>query len=172
MRDRRQILDALSDQHRELERRYRSFPADVVEQPCTHSESEGDGRWTPKDHLAHLLRIEEAFLAMARRTAEGETRPIRLGGTSREEVLARVHRDNEEHVTALRDRGVDDLLDVLRTARAETLVFLEALDDDQLDLPIVGAPWGDGTIGGVLMANAGHERQHLAWVDEGLAATS
>ncbi len=30
----------------------------------------------------------------------------------------------------------------------------------------------DGTIGGVLLTNAHHERQHLAWVDEGLAATT
>ena len=172
MRDRRLILDTLADQRRELERRYRGFPDDVVDQPCTDSESDHDQRWTPKDHLAHLLRVEEAFLAMARRSAAGETRPIRLGGTTREESLARVHRDNEDHVADHRERTVPELLDLLTTARAETLAFVESLDDDQLEVPINGAPWGDGTIGGVLMANAGHESQHLEWVDEGLAATT
>ncbi len=174
MRDRQKILDTLSEQRAELHRRYRAFPDDVVSQPCTDSEADGDDRWTPKDHLAHLLRVEEAFLGMAKRTADGETAPIRLGGegATREDILARVHRDNEAHVAANRDTSVDDLLDELDAARAETLAFVETLDDDQLDLTIVGAPWGDGTIGGVLMANAGHEVQHLAWVDEGLAATS
>lgn len=172
MRDRQQLLTTLADQRRELDRRYRAFPDDVVERPCTDSESEAGARWTPKDHLAHLLRIEQAFLAMAQRTAGGETAPIRLGGTTREEVLARVHRDNEQHVAALRERSVAELLEALDAARTETLSFIETLDDDQLDLSIAGAPWGDGTIGGVLMANAGHEVQHLAWVEEGLAATA
>lgn len=174
MRDRQQLLTTLADQRTELRRRYTAFPDDVVSQPCTPSEAEGDSRWTPKDHLAHLVRVEEAFLGMARRTAAGETAPIRLGtsaGASREEILARVHKDNEEHVAALRDRSVPDLLDALDAARAETLAFIETIDDDQLDATIVGAPWGDGTIGGVLMANAGHEGQHLGWVDEGLAST-
>lgn len=171
MRDRSQLLDTLADQRDELRRRYTAFADDVLVRPCTDSESSEEARWTPKDHLAHLLRVEKAFLAMAMRTASGETAPIRMGGTTREEVLARVHRDNEEHIATLSDRNVDELLEVLDAARSETLAFIETLTDDQLDLPITGAPWGDGTIGGVLMANAGHERQHLAWVDEGLAAT-
>lgn len=174
MRDRRQILDTLAEQRRELDRRYRSFPDDVVERPCTDSEADVDGRWTPKDHLAHLLRVEVAFLAMARRVVDGDTTSRALGpeGTSREDVLARVHLDNERHVESLRDRSVEDLLGELATVREQTLTFVDGIDDDQLDLVIPGAPWADGTIGGVLAANAGHELQHLSWVDEGLAATS
>lgn len=174
MRDRQQIVTTLAEQRRELERRYRAFPDDVVEQPCTESEAESGGRWTPKDHLAHLLRVEVAFLALARRAAGGDTTTPALGqaGASREDVLARVHRDNERHVESLRDRSVEDLLGELAAAREETLAFIDTVGDDQLDLPIPGAPWGDGTIGGVLAANAGHELQHLAWVDDGLSATS
>ena len=51
-----------------------------------------------------------------------------------------------------------------------SLASLPALGRERLT-PIPGAPWSDGTIGGVLAANAGHERQHTVWADEGLAAT-
>ncbi len=173
MRDRQQLLTTLAEQRRELERRYRAFSDDVVEQPCTQSEAEDGGRWTPKDHLAHLLRVERAFLDLARRAASGDTTARALGpaGTSREDVIARVHRDNERHVQTLRERSVEALLGELAAAREDTLAFVDTISDDQLDLPIPGAPWGDGTIGGVLATNAGHELQHLAWVDEGLTAT-
>lgn len=171
MRDRQTILDTLARQRVELDRRYRALPSEVAAQPCTESESEPGERWTPKDHLAHLLRVETAFLAMARRTVEGGTAPV-LGSGDRSEVLARVHRDNERHVASLRGRSVEDLLADLDASRAETLAFLDTIDDDQLDLPIPGAPWADGTVGGVLMTNAHHELQHLAWVDEGLAAST
>lgn len=172
MRDRSTILATLERQRAELASRYRAFSDDVVVQPCTESETEGGGRWTPKDHLAHLLRVEEAFLAMAKRTVEGGASTSVLGDGDRSSVLARVHRDNERHVAGFRERTVDELLDELDAARAETLAFLATIEDEQLDLPIPGAPWADGTIGGVLMTNAHHERQHLAWVDEGLATST
>jgi predicted DNA-binding ribbon-helix-helix protein len=169
MRDKETILRTLAEQRAELERRYRAMPADVLASACTDSEAEGGERWTPKDHLAHLLRIEEAFLAAARRTMLDEAHPIRFSGTTREEILAGVHRDNEEHVAALRDLDVEHLLAKLEAARQNTLNFISTLDEDALDKKIPGAPWNDGTIGGVLMTNAHHELQHLAWVDEGLA---
>jgi hypothetical protein len=46
--------------------------------------------------------------------------------------------------------------------------MLEQLTDEQLAMPIPGAPWGDGTIGGVLMTNARHATMHVAWIEEGL----
>jgi hypothetical protein len=172
MRDRATILQTLERQRAELASRYRAFADDVVVQPCTASETEGGERWTPKDHLAHLLRVERAFLAMARATAQGGELPSVLGDGDRQSVLARVHRDNERHVAGLRERSVEELLAELDAARAETLSFLASIDDEQLDLVIPGAPWSDGTIGGVLLTNAHHEHQHLSWVDEGLAAST
>jgi hypothetical protein len=118
------------------------------------------------------LRIEEAFLTMAKRTVEGHEKPLDFGATEPADVIKRVHDDNETHVRSLADQSVDDLLDQLASARADTLAFIETLDDDQLTQRIPGAPWGDGSIGGVLMANAGHEKMHLHWVDEGLATSS
>jgi hypothetical protein len=170
MRDKAMILSTLDEQRRELEARYRAMPAAVVSSPCTDSEDADGERWTPKDHLAHLVRIEEAFLGAARRTLEKEDRPIRFSGTTREEILAGVHRDNEAQVVSMREQDVEQLLTTLAERRAETLAFIETLDEDQLDTTIPGAPWNDGTIGGVLMTNAHHEAQHLAWVDQALAA--
>jgi len=169
MADRTKILSVLTSERAELERRYRAFGPDVVDRSCTDSESEDGAPWTPKDHLAHLLRIEEAFLSMAERTVEGHEKPLDFGATEPADVIKRVHDDNETHVRGLAAESVDQLLDQLADARAATLAFIETLDDEQLTQTIPGAPWGDGSIGGVLMANAGHEKMHLQWVDEGLA---
>ena len=107
---------------------------------------------------------------MAKRTLDGAASPLRFSGSSREEAIAGVHRDNERHVASLRDRSLDELLTDLDQARKATLAFLTDTTDDQLGTPIPGAPWGDGTIGGVLLTNAYHERGHVAWVDDGLSA--
>lgn len=48
----------------------------------------------------------------------------------------------------------------------ETL--LEQVSDEQLAIPLPGAPWADGTISGILITNARHERLHLSWVENGL----
>jgi hypothetical protein len=169
MADRATILTTLARQRTELEARYRQFDPELVRAPCTDSEDPNGERWSPLDHLGHLLRIERAFLSMAERTVTGDRSPVEIEGSTWEEKVAQVHRDNETHVTKLRSLDVDALLADLDTARLATLAFIERLSDDDLDMPIPGAPWGDGTIGGVLMANAGHEHQHLAWVDEALS---
>jgi DinB superfamily len=168
MRDRSKILEYLAAQRTELEQRFRSMPAEQLVQPCTDSEHDGGAPWAPQDHLSHLLRIEEAFLGMAKRTIAGDSAPIKFSGTSRPEILAGVHRDNESHIESQRGRTLEDLLVDLSTARVATLEFIGTITDDQLDLPIPGAPWSDGTIGGVLMANGGHELQHMSWVETAL----
>ncbi len=170
MVDRAKLLRHLAKQRSVLESRYRAFDAEELLAPCTTSEDPGGKDWTPKDHLAHLLRIEEAFLGMARLTVEGDTAPIKIPGSSFEERLAAVHRANEAHIADHADRSVEELLDLLADAREATVAFIDQLSDEQLALDMPGAPWGDGTIAGVLHANSLHEMQHIAWVDEGLAA--
>ncbi len=169
MTDRNTILSVLADQRTELEQTYRSFSEDVVTTPCTDSEDPDGAPWAPIDHLGHLLRIEKAFLGMARLTVGGDEAPIKIGGSTWEEKIAQVHRDNEAHLESLRPLSVETLLSELADARVDTIGFIAELSDEQLTTPIPGAPWGDGTIGGVLMANAGHEQQHMAWVADALA---
>ena len=172
MPERAKILHVLDKQRTELAARYRAFDPDVVAAPLTESEDPGGAPWAPIDHLGHLLRIEKIFLAMAKLTIEGDEAPIKIAGATWEEKLAQVHRDNEEHLERLRPLEVETMLTELDAARADTLAFIAELSDEQLETTIPGAPWGDGTIGGVLMANAGHEHQHLAWVDEALSEQS
>ena len=170
MVDRSQLLSELAAQRHIVEERFGAFTADELNRPCTKSEDPEGDDWSARDHLAHLLRIEAAFLGMAKLTLSGDERPIKISGSTWEERIASVHRDNEAHVRTLNDLDVDQLLEKHRTARAATLTFIESIADEDLTTPIPGAPWGDGTIAGVLHANSLHERQHLAWIDEGLAA--
>jgi hypothetical protein len=47
---------------------------------------------------------------------------------------------------------------------AQALQLLSDLSDVQLEEVLPGAPWADGTVGGVLAANADHGRMHWKWV--------
>ena len=168
MPDRAEIVAKLAKERDNLITRFRELSADDLTCPCTESEVEGAGAWCAKDHLAHLAFIERAFQGMIRRTIAGESYPIRLGGGSREEIIGRVHKGNQDNVEAHRNDDLDTLLKDLDAARTETLTLLDELSDDQLASALPGAPWNDGTIGGVLITNAHHEMQHLAWVTDGL----
>lgn len=165
------IFQTLAQAHEELLAYYRALTPEELEHICTASEAPGGEPWRPKDHLAHLTLIEKAFQGMVRRTLKGSPDPVgfsRTGATNREEILVWIHRNNQAYVNAHRDDSLETLLTDLANARQETLALLDQLSDEQLSLPLPGAPWGDGTIGGVLMTNAHHEQQHLAWMQQGL----
>ena len=51
--------------------------------------------------------------------------------------------------------------------RADTLALLAELTDEQLASKIPGVPWADGTVGGIMAANASHGRMHWGWATEG-----
>jgi hypothetical protein len=162
MPDRETIEKTLTKERTRLLEWYRSQSADVVNAECTKSEDPEGGMWKAKDHLAHLAMIE--------RSLEGKKNPFGFGGRDRDEVIAGVHRGNENNVTEHRDDDLETLLTDLEAARADTLSLLDRLTDDQLAQPLPGAPWNDGTVGGVLITNAHHEIQHMTWVKEGLGA--
>jgi len=165
------ILNTLAQEREKLLARYRAFTPQELEENCTKSEAPDGSPWRPKDHLAHLTLIERSFLGIARRTLKGSDDPVgfsRTGAKNREEVLAWIHLNNQAYVDAHRNDSLETLLDDLNNARNDTLTLVKQMTDEQLTTPIPGAPWGDGTIGGVLMTNAHHETMHLAWVDEGL----
>ena len=81
MPTRSEILDALSRTQEQLFTHFRGLTPEELECPCTESEVPGGTPWRPKDHLAHLVYIEQQFQAMIRRTVEGDTDP--LGFSSR-----------------------------------------------------------------------------------------
>jgi hypothetical protein len=169
--DRTTIKEALDRELVKLVDHFRSMSAEDVARPCTESEVPGADPWTPKDHITHLAMIERAFQGMIRRGISGDGDPVGLtrGGRSREEIMAFVHKGNEDNVLAHKADDLEALIADLEAARADTLALLDELTDEQLASPLKGAPWADGTIGGVLITNAGHQVMHTKWVDEGLA---
>jgi len=169
---RSEITERLDKERTRLVDHMRSLSSDDLTQPCTESEVDGAQMWAAKDHLAHLAMIERAFQGMIRRTIDGGSNPVGIdfkGG--REAAIARVHQGNQDNVDEHRDDDLEKLLADLDEARAATRALLDSLTDEQLTLPVPGAPWMDGTIGGVLMTNGYHERQHWQWVEDGLAGS-
>ncbi|MBI3967723.1 MAG: maleylpyruvate isomerase N-terminal domain-containing protein [Chloroflexi bacterium] len=79
--------------------------------------------WTVKDTLAHLLSGETGNLLVAKRVLGGESAPVKDFD---------LHRYNQRQVEKLRDRGVEQLREDLKSARRETLTMLEGLTDEQL----------------------------------------
>jgi hypothetical protein len=161
--------------------------------PITTSKHQGAQPWSAKDHLAHLSGIERAFNRMIRRHLEGDPNPVGLisrpDGSAptreellqalketteealrrREEISSRVHALNEEWVAKHRDKSFDEVIALGQKVRGETLELLASLTDDQLQQQLPGAPWGDGTIGGVLSINGDHAHRHHDSVAAALA---
>src|SRR4029077_7941065 len=88
---------------------------------------------------------------------------------TRDQISASVHKMTEAWVLEHRGRSLSEVVGVGQAVRAETLGLLSELTDAQLEEKLPGAPWADGTVGGVLATNAGHGRMHWAWIKEGRA---
>ncbi len=132
--------------------------------------------WNAQDHLAHLAGIESVFNHIIRRAIAGEANPIQLfearpdgSRPSREEIMARVHELNDGWVRQHRGKSFDEVVALNQKVRVETLALLSELSDDQLQQKIPGAPWSDGTVGGVMGVNGDHARQHHGWITRDLA---
>ena len=86
--------------------------------------------------------------------------------------MATVHRSNEEWVEAYRGKSLAEVVALGQQVRAETLALLARLTDAQLTEKLPGAPWADGTVGGVLATNALHGRMHWKWVKDASPASA
>jgi len=148
---------------------------EVLLQGVTLSEHDPTSTWTPQDHLAHLAGIEKTFNRMIGRHLAGDANSVglRTGDDgqprSREAIMAGVHAMTEAWVQQHRGKSLSDIVALGEQVRAETLTLLASLTDAQLTESLPGAPWADGTIGGVLSVNGDHARMHYRWIEEGLA---
>ena len=155
---------------------YAALPPDDATRGVTRSEHDPSSMWSAKDHLAHLAGIERNFNRMIRRHLAGDANPVSLATgadgapRTREEVMAAVHDMNEEWIRGHRAKSLSEVVALGQQVRAETLALLAELTDAQLAERLPGAPWADGTIGGVLAVNAAHGRMHWRWVKEGFAS--
>lgn len=151
---------------------YAALSLDDLTRGVTPSEHDPSQRWSALDHLVHLAGIERTFNRMIERHIGGDVNPVGLlhneDGTSRtrEQILASVHRRNEDEVQRFREKQLSDVVALGQQARAETLALLARLTDEQLEEKLPGAPWSDGTVGGVIATSADHGRQHWKWVKD------
>jgi hypothetical protein len=123
----------------------------------------------------HTTLIEKNWNAMFRRHLEGQqgmNQWVKEDGSRQtmEEIMASVHAWTEEWADENRGKPFDELVTIGLAVRADTLALLSELSDEQLASKIPGAPWADGTVGGIMAANADHGRMHWQWAEEGPAA--
>jgi hypothetical protein len=169
------IQSTLEAAHERLVAHYQAFTPEELEATCTQSEAPDGAPWQPKDHLIHLLSAERFFQKIIKRTLEENADPIgfsSMGLTTPEETLGWIHRTNQHTIETHHNDEVNHLLTEFAKVRQDTLALLEQLTEEQLALPVAGAPsfWADGTIGGLLITSAHHEILHLSWVEKGLHA--
>ena len=163
-RDRAWLLETLS-----------AMPEAELRRGVTASEHDPEVEWSFADHFVHTTLIERDWNAMIRRHIGGE-QGMKLGvredgsRAPREEVMAGIHRWTERWAAEHRGKPLDELVRVGLEVRADTLGLLAELSDEQLGSVIPGAPWADGTVGGILAANADHGRMHFKWAKDGAAA--
>jgi hypothetical protein len=148
-------------------------PEDLL-RGATKSEHNPGNMWCAKDHLAHLAGVEKNFVQMIRRHLAGNPNPVALrtnpDGTERtmEQIMAAVHEMTERWVVEHKAKPLSDVVALGEQARSETLALMAELSDEQLAEKLPGAPWSDGTIGGVISVSADHGRMHWLWAKEGL----
>jgi hypothetical protein len=150
---------------------------DELRAPRTRSEHDPDSWWSWADHFIHITLIEKNFNAMIRRHLAGaqamdaamvdETgKALRPIG----DIMAYVHELTESWKVQHQDKPLDELVRIGAAVRSDTLKLLCDTDDDQLQSKIPGAPWSDGTVGGILAVHADHWRMHRKWARDGTPA--
>ena len=154
---------------------YAEMPPDELVRGVSASEHDPSSMWSAQDHLLHLAGIEKNFNGMIRRHFAGDANPVGLltdadgQPRTRDQIMVAVHEMTEAWVREHRGTSLSEVVALGQAVRAETLALLSELTDAQLEEKLPGAPWADGTVGGVLATNAGHGRMHWAWIKEGRA---
>jgi hypothetical protein len=163
---------ALNESRNWLLAKYGELSEEQLQRPLTASEHDRQHHWSAIDHFSHLAHIEVTFTQMIRRHLSGHSNPVGLladdGGAARtrEQIFAIVHSTNDRFQHEHANDSLSDVVALTAEARSETIHLLSELSDERLGEQVEGAPWGDGTIAGVLGANADHARMHWKWMIE------
>src|ERR1019366_2200375 len=164
------IESNLNESRNTLLANFAELSEDQLRRPLTQSEHDPQSRWCALDHLGHLALIERNFQGMVRRHMAGHPNPVGLlvddGGVTRtrEQIGTIVNAQTERFQQKHRNDTFSEVVALTGAARSATLELLAELSDKQLEERLEGSPWADGTVGGVLGANADHARQHWTWV--------
>ena len=150
-----------------------SLDENELRAPRTRSEHDPDSWWSDADHFIHTTLIERNFNQMVRRHVGGEQGmdPAMVDESGKalrplEDLMAYVHAFTEGWKVEQEGKPLDELVRISLATRADTLALLAELTDEQLASKIPGAPWSDGTVGGIMAAHAGHARMHRHWAEE------
>lgn len=141
--------------------------------PVTQSEGDAGSRWSAKDHFVHLALVENDWVDIIRRHLAGDPEPVPFfidaSGRRRSmaAVLEAVHAFTEGWAQEHRNVTLSEAVAITEAARGRTLQLLSELPDERLGERVHRAPWGDGTIGGIIARNADHVVSHFGWVREG-----
>lgn len=145
--------------------------------PRTRSEDNADSWWSHADHFIHTTLIERNFNEMIRRHVRGEqgmdSRIVDDSGKALRpmtDIMAYVHAMTERWKVENSGKSLDELVRIGLAVRADTLALLAELDDEQLASKIPGAPWADGTVGGIMAVHADHAVMHRRWANDGTPA--
>ena len=145
-----------------------------LRRPRTRSEHDPDSWWSYADHFIHTTLIERNFNEMIRRHIRGDRGMDRelvdksgAGLRPREDVMAYVHAFTEKWKVENDGKPVDELVVIGLQVRADTLALLAELSDEQLASGIPGAPWADGTVGGIMAVHTDHAQMHRHWAEAG-----
>ncbi len=130
--------------------------------------------WTAKDHFSHLIGIEKLFNGLIQAVLAGAPNPLAGDPSappkSKEEIMAPIHQKNDRWILSLREKSLDELIEMAKDVRAETLALLEKTSNEDLARVISGFPWGDSAVAHLFALHAKHGSQHLGFIREGLAA--
>ena len=143
-----------------------------LRRPLTTSDHDPSNSWSALDHFAHLALVEGDFEKMIRRQLAGHQNPVGLlvsdqgEARSREEIMALVNARTEAFQRVHDLDSLSEVVALTGDARGATLRLLAELSDAQLEERLEGAPWADGTVGGVLGTNAQHGTVHWNWITE------
>jgi hypothetical protein len=142
--------------------------------PRTRSEHDPQSWWSWADHFIHVTLIEKNFNAMIRRHLAGHPGmdPAMVDESGKAlrpmgDIMAYVHELTESWKVKHDGMPLDELVRIGSAVRAETLQLLSEIDDEQLQSKIPGAPWSDGTVGGIMAVHSDHWTRHRQWAHEG-----
>jgi hypothetical protein len=173
--DRVELEVKLNEGRNWLLMQYNGLSDEQLRRALTQSEHDPDNHWSALDHLAHMALVERNFNAMVRRHFAGSSNPVGLLNDdegqprTRAEIMKLVHAETEAWQRAHHDDAFNEVVALTAATRGSTLQLISELSDAQLEEKLPGAPWDDGTVAGVLGANADHGHMHWKWVaDAGL----
>jgi hypothetical protein len=170
--DRVELETKLNEGRNWILAKYGALSEEQLNQPLTESQHDPDNHWTALDHLAHLALVERNFNSMVKRYVDGKPNPVGFmidaegEPRTRDEIMADVHADTERWQVAHHEKTFMEVVALTAALRGATLQLISELTDAQLAEVLPTAPWADGTIGGVLGANADHGHMHWRWLKE------